>query len=122
MLLRQMKYFTAVVECGSFTEAAEECFISQSAVSQQIQALENDLGVKLLHRESRGFSLTPAGEYFYRRARELLAEADRRFDAYWTAVNVSFELAQWIAALNENEIVLSNGRTLRYDDAWEVFK
>ena len=62
MLLRQMKYFTAVVECGSFTEAAEECFISQSAVSQQIQALENDLGVKLLHRESRGFSLTPAGE------------------------------------------------------------
>ena len=44
MLLRQMKYFTAVVECGSFTEAAEECFISQSAVSQQIQALENDLG------------------------------------------------------------------------------
>ena len=45
MLLRQMKYFTAVVECGSFTEAAEECFISQSAVSQQIQALENDLGV-----------------------------------------------------------------------------
>lgn len=76
MLLRQMKYFTAVVECGSFTEAAEECFISQSAVSQQIQALENDLGVKLLHRESRGFSLTPAGEYFYRRARELLADAE----------------------------------------------
>ena len=53
---------------------------------------------------------------------DLLAEADRRFDAYWTAVNVSFELAQWIVALNENEIVLSNGRTLRYDDAWKVFK
>lgn len=53
---------------------------------------------------------------------ELLAEADRRFDAYWTAVNVSFELAQWITALNENEIVLSNGRTLRYDEAWKVFK
>lgn len=53
---------------------------------------------------------------------ELLIEADRRFDAYWTAVNVSFERAQWIVALNENEIVLSNGRTLRYDDAWKVFK
>ena len=53
---------------------------------------------------------------------ELLAEADQRFDAYWMAVNVSFELAQWITALNENEIVLSNGRTLRYDDAWKVFK
>ena len=53
---------------------------------------------------------------------ELLAEADRRFDAYWMAVRVSIELAQWITTLNENEIVLSNGRTLRYDDAWKVFK
>ena len=40
---------------------------------------------------------------------ELLAEADRRFDAYWMAVKVSIELAQWITALNENEIVLSSG-------------
>lgn len=53
---------------------------------------------------------------------DLLAEADRRFDAYWAAVNVSLARAQWIVALNENEIVLSSGRTLRYDDAWKVFK
>lgn len=53
---------------------------------------------------------------------DLLNEADRRFEAYWTAVNVSLELAQWIAALNENEIVLSNGRTLRYDEALRAFK
>lgn len=36
MLLRQIKYFVTVVDTGSFTEAAEECFISQSAISQQI--------------------------------------------------------------------------------------
>ena len=53
---------------------------------------------------------------------DLLAEADRRFEAYWAAVNVCHARAQWIAALKENEIVLSNGRTLRYDDAWKVFK
>lgn len=53
---------------------------------------------------------------------DLLAEADRRFDAYWAAVNSSLALAQWIAALNENEIVLSSGRTLRYDEVWKVFK
>ena len=53
---------------------------------------------------------------------DLLTEADRRFEAYWTAVNVCHARAQWIVALNENEIVLSNGRTLRYDDAWEVFR
>ncbi|WP_315675178.1 LysR family transcriptional regulator [Clostridium sp. 19966] len=50
MLLRQMKYFTKIVERNSFTEAAEECFISQSAISQQIQALEADLGVELIIR------------------------------------------------------------------------
>ena len=65
MLFRQMKYFTAVVDCNSFTEAAEQCYISQSAISQQIRALEKDLGVELIRRENRRFSLTPAGEYFY---------------------------------------------------------
>lgn len=53
---------------------------------------------------------------------ELLKEADRRFEAYWAAVNVCHARAQWVVALNENEIVLSNGRTLRYDEAWKVFK
>ncbi len=48
MLLRQMKYFSAVVDCNSFTEAAEQCYISQSAISQQIQALETNLGVLLI--------------------------------------------------------------------------
>lgn len=54
-MIKQIKYFQAVVRCNSFTEAAEECFISQSAISQQIQALENELGVKLLNRENRKF-------------------------------------------------------------------
>ena len=53
---------------------------------------------------------------------DLLTEADRHFEAYWAAVNVCHARAQWIVALNENEIVLSNGRTLRYDEAWKVFK
>lgn len=76
MLFRQMKYFTAVVESGSFTEAAERCFISQSAVSQQIAALEVDLGVRLLIREGRKFRLTPAGESFYGRCRAILQSVE----------------------------------------------
>ena len=43
-MLKQIKYFQTVVRCGSFTKAAEECYISQSAIPQQIQALEQDLG------------------------------------------------------------------------------
>lgn len=68
MLLRQMEYFQAVVENKSFYVAAEKCNISQSAISQQIKKLEDELGVKLLDRHNRTFSLTPAGEHFYRKS------------------------------------------------------
>lgn len=58
-MFKQLRYFQAVVRCGSFTEAAAECYISQSAISQQIQALEQELDVELLERKNRRFSLTP---------------------------------------------------------------
>lgn len=76
-MLKQIKYFQTVVRCKSFTEAAEECYISQSAISQQIRALENELGVKLLKREKRSFSLTKAGEYFYKKSLVLTADFER---------------------------------------------
>ena len=76
LLFRQMRYFTAVVDCNSFTEAAEQCYISQSAISQQIRALENELGVELIHRENRKFSLTAAGEYFYNQSKGILEEVE----------------------------------------------
>ena len=77
MLLKQMKYFMTVVDCHNFTEAAEQCYISQSAISQQIKALEEELGVDLLVRNGRQFSLTSAGEYFYRHGKVLLEEVER---------------------------------------------
>ena len=76
MLFRQMKYFIAVVECNSFTEAAEQCYISQSAISQQIRSLEKELGVELIHRENRSFTLTPAGKYFYEQSKGILNEVE----------------------------------------------
>ena len=77
MLFRQMKYFAAVVECSSFTEAAERCYISQSAISQQIRSLEKELGVELIHRENRRFTVTPAGQYFYTHSKAILDQTDR---------------------------------------------
>lgn len=65
------------MRCQNFTKAADECFISQSAISQQIQALENELGVKLLHRERRKISLTQVGEFFYRKSLILVNDFDR---------------------------------------------
>ena len=76
-MLKQIKYFHTVVRCKSFTEAAEECFISQSAISQHIQTLERELGVKLLERHNRSFSLTAAGEHFYHKSLVLLADFER---------------------------------------------
>lgn len=77
MILRQMQYFAAVVQCNSFTEAAEECYVSQSAISQQIMNLEGQLGVKLLVRDKRKFALTEAGKYFYKQALVLIRETER---------------------------------------------
>lgn len=75
-MYRRMQYFAAVVETGSFSEAAEACHISQSAISQQIKALEDELQVSLLDRRGRRFELTPAGAWFYKRAKRQLAEMD----------------------------------------------
>lgn len=77
MFLRQIKYFVAIVELKSFTEAAEQCFISQSAISQQIASLEEELGVKLTMRDGRKFKITPAGEYFYNYGKMVLQEVEK---------------------------------------------
>ncbi len=73
-MLRQLKYFQSVVQQKSFSAAAAENYISQSAISQQIQALERDLGFPLLERRGRSFTLTPAGEYFYQKSLVLTAD------------------------------------------------
>ena len=74
MLLRQIQYFMAVAESHHFTKAAKQLFVSQSALSQQINKLEEDLGVKLLDRISHPITLTPAGEEFYRCAQKIIAD------------------------------------------------
>lgn len=76
-MLKQLKYFISVVRNNSFSAAAEENFISQSAISQQIKALERDLGFDLIERGNRSFRLTPVGEYFYRSGQLLLADYER---------------------------------------------
>lgn len=90
MLFKQISYFLAVVENESFTEAAKACHVSQSAVSQQIKTLEDDLGVRLLDRHNRKFTLTEAGKYFYRKATEIegeLADAKKETRVIWEKEN-----------------------------------
>ena len=67
MELRQLRCFSAVAEMGSFSRAAVELGLSQPALSKQIRALEEDLGVALLIRDGRGARLTAAGDELFRR-------------------------------------------------------
>ena len=76
MLLRQIQFFVSIVDENSFTEAAEKNYVSQSAVSQALNSLESDLGVKLIERRNRSFQVTTAGEYFYRKCKSILSDLD----------------------------------------------
>ena len=65
MTLNQLKYFIAVARCLSFTEAARTLFMTQPALSRQIQAMEEELGTRLFVREKKTLKLTPGGSVLY---------------------------------------------------------
>ncbi len=77
MNTKQIQYALALSETLNFSQTAEQLCISQPALSKQIQHIENDLGVKLFDRNHNPLTLTPAGEYFVRNARELMYKEEQ---------------------------------------------
>lgn len=97
MQIRQLEYFVAVSEHLNFTKAAKQFFISQTAVTQQIKALENELGVTLFYRNNRRVELTPAGRTFLddakailRRTRDAMERAKRADTVFTGNLNIGF--------------------------------
>lgn len=86
MTIKQLHYFIAVAETKSFTHAARNYFIAQTAMSQQIHALEKELGFRLFHRTNRTVELTEAGQVLFDRLRPLVLKLE---DAVHTASAVA---------------------------------
>lgn len=76
MDIRQLRYFTAVVEEKTVTAAARRLNMTQPPLTAQLHQLEDELGCRLFRREGRRIALTEAGQHFYRRATELLGRCD----------------------------------------------
>lgn len=77
MELYQLKTFVKVADEGNLTRASEALFTSQPAISGQIKALEEGLGIQLFIRSSKGMLLTPAGRKLYQQARVTLDAAEQ---------------------------------------------
>ncbi len=77
MITESLQVFIAVIERNSFSHAAEELFMSQPSVSLHIRNLENEFGIKLLHRSPKQLVLTPAGEILFQHAKEILSHYDQ---------------------------------------------
>lgn len=76
MNLKQLEYFVSVAENLNFTRAAKKCFISQTAMTLQIKALEETVGVPLFIRDKHHVELTPAGKVYLNEAREILERTE----------------------------------------------
>ena len=72
----KLRIFHAAAQAGSFTHAGEALNMSQSAVSRQVSALEQDLGVALFHRHARGLILTEQGEHLFRAANDVMQKLE----------------------------------------------
>ena len=96
MELRQLEYFAAVARHGHFGRAADEVYVTQSALAQQIARLEAELGLSLLVRTAKGVELTPAGAELLEHAAKILAQVARAragIDGHRGAIRGSVRLA-----------------------------
>lgn len=77
MEIRQLRYFVAIADTGSFSEASRRCYLSQSAISQQIKLLEEEFKTTLFNRTSHSVTLTESGERFLPLARQILSDINQ---------------------------------------------
>jgi DNA-binding transcriptional LysR family regulator len=123
---RHLRYFVAVGEALNFTKAAARLRVAQPALSRQVQDLEDEIGVDLLHRSPRGVRLTAEGRLFLQEVRELLKRSDESVEKVRALVRGKYgELRVGYAPIPAVEILppaiaafrksVSRARVLLYD-------
>jgi DNA-binding transcriptional LysR family regulator len=112
--LRELRFFIAAAETGSFTEAAAQLYVSQAAVSRTIAGLEKTVGDRLLRRVPRGCELTSTGQQLLPHARRVLSEAER-FTDFLTSRHDVLRLGYAWAALGRHTARLQRDWAQRHD-------
>jgi DNA-binding transcriptional LysR family regulator len=103
MTIKQLHYFIAVAETKSFTHAARNYYIAQTAMSQQISSLEKELGFLLFRRTNRMVELTEAGKLLYEKVRPLVLELERAVEQASTVAGIQeqvFRIGIYDQAIN----------------------
>ena len=111
MNLNQLEYFVSAAEHLNFTRAAKQCYISQTAMTQQMQALEKNLGVKLFIRDKHRIELTPAGNVYLKEARAILKRSDE-----------AMRLARMASTGTDGEITIGFVSGFGQSDCYEILR
>jgi DNA-binding transcriptional LysR family regulator len=113
--LRHLRCLVAIVDSGTFTDAAIELGISQAAVSRNLMALERVLGLRLLHRTSRNITPTTAGVHILAQARQILAAADNLLTEATTG-HTTLRIGHAWSAMGRHTREFQHRWTARYPD------
>lgn len=109
MNIRQLEYFITAADTLNFTKAAQMCFVSQTAMTQQIKTLEKTVGVPLFYRDSHHVELTTAGKIYYNEAKQLVEHSNR-----------AIELARLASEGIEGELTIGYVSGLGHSDLAEI--
>ncbi|WP_040210183.1 LysR family transcriptional regulator [Clostridium polynesiense] len=121
MDIKQLNFFTAVIEEGNITAAAKKLHIAQPALSNQIKLLEKELGVKLIERGSRKVTLTDAGKILLDKAKHIL-ELERSVYKELGDFNKGLKGTLRIGAISAIDSALLNGRLNSYSKSYPHIK
>lgn len=108
MKLNDLYFFVQVVDHGGFASASRTLGIPKSSISKRVAALEEDLGVRLIHRTTRQFAVTDMGEDFYQHAKAALIEADAAEEAVKRRLGEPRGLVRITASASTVQMALAN--------------